>query len=114
MHRYQTYHFHFQLLRQKIVWAYNIAAVCYNSYGRKTCLSQILLLQYKANPYFGFQDLGCHCKILGCHFDTQKRLEKKDCPRPKCLVTETAQTETAQTETARPNRPDRKVLFRRI
>jgi len=21
-------------------------------------------------------NLGCHCKILGCHFDTQKRLKK--------------------------------------
>ena len=43
---------------------------------RKTCLSQIVLLQYKAKPYLGFQNLGCHCKILGCHFDTHKRLKK--------------------------------------
>ena len=43
---------------------------------RKTCLSQIILLQYKAKPYLGFQNLGRHSKILGCHFDTQKRLEK--------------------------------------
>jgi len=27
---------------------------------RKTCLSQIVSLKYKANPYFGFQNLGCH------------------------------------------------------
>ena len=43
---------------------------------RKTCLSQFVLLQYKAKPYLGFQNLGCHCKILGCHFDTQKDLKK--------------------------------------
>jgi len=29
MHRYQAYKFRFQLLRQKIVSTYNIAAVCY-------------------------------------------------------------------------------------
>jgi len=29
-----------------------------------------------AKPYLGFQNLGFHCKILGCHFDTQKRLKK--------------------------------------
>jgi len=45
--------------------------------SRKTCFPQIVLLQYKAKPYLlGFQNLGCHCKILGCHFDTQKRLKK--------------------------------------
>jgi len=27
-------------------------------------------------PYLGFQNLGCDTKNLGCHFDTQKRLEK--------------------------------------
>ena len=43
---------------------------------RKTCLSQIVLLQYKAKPYLRFQNLGCHCKILWCSFDTQKRLKK--------------------------------------
>ena len=37
---------------------------------RKTCLSQIVLLQYQAKPYLDFQNLGWHCKILGCHFDT--------------------------------------------
>ena len=26
---------------------------------------QIVLLQYKVKPYPGFQNLGCHCKILG-------------------------------------------------
>jgi len=30
----------------------------------------------QAKPYLGFQKLECHCKILGCHFDTQKRLRK--------------------------------------
>jgi len=43
---------------------------------RKTCFLPIVLLQYKAKPYLGFQNLGRHCKILGCHFDTQKRLKK--------------------------------------
>jgi len=43
---------------------------------RKTNFPQFVLIQYKAKPYFGFQNLGCHCKILGCHFDTQKLLEK--------------------------------------
>jgi len=76
LHRYPTYNFRFQLLRQKILSPYNIAAACCKT-CRKTCLSQIVLLQYKAKSYLGFQNLGCHCKILGCHFDTQKRLEKK-------------------------------------
>ena len=44
--------------------------------GRKTCFPQIVLLQYKAKPYLDFQNLGCNCKILGCHFDTPKRLKK--------------------------------------
>jgi len=39
---------------------------------RKTCFPQFILLQYKAKPYLSFQNLGCHCKILGCHFDTLK------------------------------------------
>jgi len=44
---------------------------------RKTCFPQIVLLQYRAKPYLlGFQNLGCHCKILECHFDAQTRLKK--------------------------------------
>jgi len=43
---------------------------------RKICFPQFVLLQYKTKPYLGFQNLGCHSKILGCHFDTQKRLKK--------------------------------------
>jgi len=43
---------------------------------RKTCFLQIVLLQGKVKPYLGLQNLGCHCKILGCHFDTQKRYKK--------------------------------------
>ena len=44
---------------------------------RKTYFPQIVLPQFKAKPYLlGFQNLGCHCKILGCHFDTQKRLKE--------------------------------------
>jgi len=30
----------------------------------------------KSKTYLGFQKLGCHSKILGCHFDTLKRLKK--------------------------------------
>ena len=40
---------------------------------RKTYFPQIVLLQDKEKPYLGFQKLGCHCKNLRCHFDTQKR-----------------------------------------
>jgi len=36
------------------------------------CLSQIVLLQYTAKPYLGFQN-------VRCHFDTQKRLKNTDC-----------------------------------
>ena len=43
---------------------------------RKTCFPQFVFLQYKVKPYLGFQNLGCHCKILGCHFDIQIRLKK--------------------------------------
>jgi len=54
---------------------------------RKTCFPpQIVLLQYKAKPYPGFQNLECHCKIIGCHFDTQKRL-KKSLHQSTCLAT---------------------------
>jgi len=34
------------------------------------------VLQYQAKPYLDFQNLGCHCKVSRCHFDTQKRLKK--------------------------------------
>jgi len=43
---------------------------------RKTYLSQIILLQYKAKPYPDCQNLWCHCKIVGCHFDTKNGLKK--------------------------------------
>ena len=43
---------------------------------RKTCLSEIVLLQYKAKLYLGFKNLRCHCKMLGCHFESQKRFKK--------------------------------------
>jgi len=42
---------------------------------RKTYLSQIILLQYKAKPYPDCQNLWCHCKIVGCHFDTKNGLK---------------------------------------
>ena len=63
-----AYNFRSQILCQKITSQPSVAiATC-----RKTCFRQIVLLQYKAKPY---QNLGCHCKILGCHFDTHKRLK---------------------------------------
>jgi len=39
MHRYQNYNFHFQLLRQINVSAYNIQAVCCNSHVQEKMLS---------------------------------------------------------------------------
>jgi len=38
-------------------------------------LSQIVSLEYKTKAYLGIQNLGCHYKISGCHFDTQNRLK---------------------------------------
>ena len=43
---------------------------------RKTYFPQIVLLQRKVKPHLGFQNLGCHCPNLGCHFDTQNWLQK--------------------------------------
>ena len=74
MHRYHTYNFRFQLLRQKIMSSYNIAAVCCNSHVQENMLSSNRFTS-KAKPHLGFQNLGCHCKILGCHFDTQNGLK---------------------------------------
>jgi len=39
-YRYQTYHFRFQILHQKVVSAYNIAAVSCNSNMQENMLSQ--------------------------------------------------------------------------
>ena len=73
--KYYCYNFRFQRLCQRIVSAYHCIPCC-NSHVQESMFSQIVLLQYKAKPYLlGFQNLGCHCKILGCHFDTQKRLK---------------------------------------
>jgi len=81
MHRGYSCNFPFQLLRQRIVSAYHFIPCC-SSHMQENMFSQIVLLQYKAKPYLlGFQNLGCHCKILGCHFDTQKRL-KNHCFSP--------------------------------
>jgi len=59
--------------------AYNNAALCCNSHVQEYMLSSNRLLQYKTKPQLGFQNLRCHCKILGCQFDTQKRLKKHWC-----------------------------------
>ena len=76
MHRYQTYNFRFQLLRQKLCRPITLHPSVAIATCRKTCFPQISLLQYKSKPHLGFQNLGCRCKILGCLFDTQKRLKK--------------------------------------
>jgi len=75
MHRYHSYNFRFQLPRQRIVSVHNNAACC-NSHVQENMLSSNRFTSIQAKPHFGFQNLGCHCKFLGCHFDTQKRLKK--------------------------------------
>jgi len=60
---------------------YDIYANCKRSRRllktNKTCFPQIVrLFQYKEKLHLGFQNKGYHCKILGCYFDTQKRLKK--------------------------------------
>jgi len=76
MHSHQTYNFRFQLLRQKFVSAHNIADVCCNSHVQEKMVSSNRFISIEGkNVYLDFQNLGCHCKILGCHFDTPKRLK---------------------------------------
>jgi len=79
MYSYQTYNFRFQLLRHKIVSAYNIAAVSCNSHIQENNFPQIVLLQYKAKTYFGFRNLGVIAKFWGVIF-TLKNGIKKHCP----------------------------------
>ena len=67
MHSYQTYNFASNFCARKLPVTLQPSVVIDAS--RKTCLSQIVLLQCKAKPYLGFQN-------LGCHFDTHKRLKK--------------------------------------
>jgi len=43
---------------------------------QENMLSSNRFTSIQAKPHFGFQNLGCHCKFLECHFDTQKRLKK--------------------------------------
>jgi len=76
MHRYPAYNFRFHLLRQKIVSACNIAAVCCNSHVQENMLSSNRFTSIQGKTISWLAELGCHCKILGCHFDTQNRLEK--------------------------------------
>jgi len=54
MHRYHPYNFRFQLLHQKIVSAYNIAAVCYNCHVQENMLSsnRFTSIQGKTIPWF--------------------------------------------------------------
>ena len=76
MHSYPIYNFRFQLLRQKMFRPITLQPSVAIATCRKTSFPKIVLLRYKAKPYLGFQNLGCHCKILGCHFGTQKRPKK--------------------------------------
>ena len=71
-----TYNFRFQLLHQKIVSAYNFEAVCCHSHVQENIFSSNRFSSIQGKPYLGFENLGCHCKILGCHSDTQKQLKK--------------------------------------
>ena len=73
--RCHSYNFRFQLPRQRIVSVHNNAACC-NSHVQENMLSSNRFTSIQAKPHFGIQNLGCHCKFLGCHFDTQKRLKK--------------------------------------
>ena len=75
IHGYHTYNFHFKLLHQKILSAYNIAAVCCNSHVQENMLSSNRFTSIQGKTISRFHSLGCHCKILGCHFDTQKQLK---------------------------------------
>ena len=51
------------------------AAVCCNSHVQENMLSSIRFTSIQVKTKSRFQNLGCHCKILGCHFDTHKRLK---------------------------------------
>ena len=80
MHSYQTYNFASSFCARKLSRPMTLQPFVAIAMCRRTCFPpQIVLLQYKAKPYPGFQNLGCHSKIWGCHSDTQKRL-KKHCP----------------------------------
>ena len=52
MHRHQTYKFLFQLLRQKIVSACNIAAICCSSHVQENTLisNRFISIQSKTTP----------------------------------------------------------------
>jgi len=52
----------------------NIAGVCCNSHLLENMLISNRFTSTQSKSVLGFQNLGCQCKILGCHFDTQKRL----------------------------------------
>ena len=80
IHRYHSHNFRFQLQHQKIMSDYNIAAVCCNSRVQEKMLSSYCFTSIQGKTISRFQNLGCYGKILGCHFDTQKRL-KNHCKR---------------------------------
>jgi len=74
-----TIQFSLPILHQKNLSVYNIAAVCCNSQVQKNMFSSNRFTSRQGKTiswYLGLQNLGCHCKILGRHFDTQKRLTK--------------------------------------
>jgi len=77
IHRYHTYNFRFQLLRRKIVLAYNIAAVCCKSHVQENMLSSFpkFYLDTRQN-HISVSEFEVSLQNSGCHFDTQKRLKK--------------------------------------
>jgi len=75
MHRYQTHNFRFRRLRQKIVSAYNIAAVCCNSHVQENMLISDRFTSIQGKAISRLSENRVHWKILECHFDTQKQLK---------------------------------------
>jgi len=47
-------------------------------------LSSNRFASLQGKQYLGLQNLGCHCKILGCHFD--QRVMWNDCCKKMCYV----------------------------
>jgi len=84
--RYHSFNFRFQLMRQRILLSYHCSAVSIAT-CRKTYFPQFFLLQYKAKSYIsGFQNLGCHCKILGCHVTPKEQLKNTYYTTPSKLI----------------------------
>ena len=76
VHTYLTSNFGFQLLRQRIVSAYNIAAVCCNSHVRKSMFPQILLRQYRGKTIYRHSAFRVSLQNFMVSFDTHKPFKK--------------------------------------